>query len=666
MNNKKWKSRLAIWATACILLFSTTACDGSNTNNAVNSPKEEIASSSNTQTTLSFEPGTYKGTGQGKNGPIEVEVEFSKTEILSINVLSQTETEGIGDGPLSSVPKQVIENQTLAIDAVSGATSTANGLIEAIEDCVEQAKGDLTLLKQEKPKQENTAVEELTVDVVVVGAGAAGTAAALAAVDSGAKVVLLEKTASPMGAGTLAGGMFAADSQQQKDSQSTVDKEWLYDQYMSASNGYMNSLLVRKIIDESGPTVDFLESNGAKFNLVDSAVGGAYNHISMPRTLHGYAEGGKVTINTLLETFKAKSGTIRFNTPAQELLYDEAGKVAGVIAKNEDGSTLKVHAKSVVIATGGFGGNIDMLKENFGNKYTVGLVGSNTGDGIRMAWDAGADEYGTQTNHYFAQTLTQEASAAVAAVTAPEGYSLKELSIYPNLRVNLLGQRFSDETNISLFSVHGAEIHMQPKETEYVIIDSKMLDTIKEHGLAAIEEHYSKWKDNPQSYMEFNRPLNTVDKIAAENTPKDYAPYLDSLLGTGAVFKADSIEDLAQEIGVDPAQFAGSVEQYNSAIKEGKDTLFFSDANRMIGVQQAPYYAIKFVARNLGTLGGVRINENIEAVNEDGVAIPGLYVAGADAGGMYGLAYVDFEGGTLGFAYTSGRLAGLNAAVYSK
>ncbi len=638
---------------AFILIFAVTGCSGGGA--AVKDPSE-----------LSFKAGTYTGVGVGKNGNIEVEVEFTDSKIQGVKVLNHSETQGISEPAIEKLPEKIIEEQSLAVDAITGATFTSKGILQGVEDCAVQAGGNLAILKQKKEKAVNGEVEEVTVDVVVVGAGAAGAAAALAAADNGAEVLLLEKTASPMGSGTLAGGMFAADSRQQKASNSTVSKEWLYNQYLQTSSGYMNSILVRTIIEESGKTVDWLEDNGMKLNLVDAGTGLAFEHVGMPRTLHGYVEGGTVAITNLIKTFEAKSGQVRFNTPATELHYDQTGNVAGVLAKKEDGSTLKVNAKAVIIATGGFGGNEEMLKEYFGHKYTLGQVMSNTGDGIKMAWDAGADKYGIDTTHYFAQIFTAEEIPKLIEKVGDSWYSLTKFSLYPGLRINTLGQRFSDETKSTLFSVHGAEIHMQPKQTEFVIIDSAMLNTIKEKGWAAIEPHFETWRNNRQFYMEFNEPNDTDVLLKEENTPTDFTSRLEAALGTGVVFKADTLEELAKQMGVDEQTFMSSVKQYNGAIDKGEDTLFFADTSRLIPVKEGPYYAVKYVSRNLSTLGGVRINEKIQAVDEEGLPIPGLYVAGADAGGMYGKAYIDFEGGTLGFAYTSGRLAGINAAAYTK
>lgn len=680
MQKKQWGYKGAIVLLIMMVVVSLVGCEGASskdknaakaneqkteqTQTPEQTDKTAAASPSGEKTVLSFKPGKYTAKGTGKNGMIEVETEFTETAIKSVTVLNQSETEGIAEGPLKLIPEKIIGAQSLAIDAVAGASMTTNGILEAVEDCVKQAGGDLVALKQVKDNAQSKEVEEVTVDVVVVGAGAAGTAAALAAVDSGANVMLLEKTASPMGAGTMAGGMFAADSQQQKDKKATVSKKWLYEQYMATSDGYMNSLLVRKIIDESGKTVDWLNQNGAQMTLVDAGTGFAFEHIDMPATLHGYQEGGTVAITKLIKSFESKAGKVRFSTPMTELLTDSNGVVTGVMAKKEDGSMLKVNAKAVVIATGGFGGNKDMMEKYFGKKNTPGQIATTTGDGIQAAWKAGADEYGTTATQYFAQIFTPEEIAKMAPINK-DWYSVTKFSEYPNLRVNTLGERFSDETKVTLFAVHGAEIHMQPKETEFLILDSAMLDTIKQKGIAAIEPHFSKWKGNRQFYMEFNEPVDSDVIIAEENKPTDYTPLLDSMIGTGVVHKADSLEELAKQMDVDQPTFLASVQQYNKAIAEGNDPLFFSNTKRLVSVKKGPYYAVKFVGRNLGTLGGIRINQNIEAINSDGKAIPGLYAAGADAGGMYGKAYVDFEGGTLGFAYTSGRLAGINAAGFS-
>jgi fumarate reductase flavoprotein subunit len=426
----------------------------------------------------------------------------------------------------------------------------------------------------------------------------------------------------------------------------------------------MNSILVRTIIDESSETVDWLMKNGCELNLIDADVGSSYVHVGMPTTLHRYKEGGKVAITKLIETFKNNGGKVMFSTPATELIKDKNGKVTGVMVAKEDGSKLKINAKVVILATGGFGGNEKMLKEYFGENYTLGEVASNKGDGINMAWGAGADKYGASTAHYFWETFPGKELKTLTDALRDKFFSLTDFTFYPHLRVNTLGQRFSDETTVTDFAVHGAQIHMQPKQTEYLILDTSVLNKIAQKDYVSIEDHFGTWKNNPEFYMEFNEPTDTEALIKGENTPTDYTPLLKKAVGTGIVFSGNSLEELAKNMGINQSTFAESVNLYNKAIESDKDNMFFSDTKHLIPVTTGPYYAVKYVARNLSTLGGVKINEKIEAVDTNGAPIPGLYVAGADAGGMYGNTYVDFEGGTLGFAYTSGRLAGKNAAAY--
>ena len=138
-----------------------------------------------------YEAGIYTGTAMGNNGEIKVEVEFSETEILSVTVVEHHETEGLAAPAIERIPSGIVENQTLAVDTVSGATNVSNGILDAVADCVTQAGGDVESLKVKEESTTNAQVEEITTDVVVVGAGASGSAAAVAASEAGANVILL-------------------------------------------------------------------------------------------------------------------------------------------------------------------------------------------------------------------------------------------------------------------------------------------------------------------------------------------------------------------------------------------------------------------------------------------------------------------------------------------
>ena len=607
----------------------------------------------------SFKAGTYEGSGTGKNGSIKVSVEVSNDSIKKVDILEQNETPSIAKDALEKIPQNIVKEQSLAVDTISGATITSQAILDAVKDALSSSGVDMDKLTQ-KTASANNQVEEVEADIVVIGAGGAGTAAALRAAQEGKKVMLLEKTATPMGASTLAGGMFAADSRLQQEQGKTVDKSWLYEQYYKASNGYMNSQLVDHIIDEAGNTVNWLLDNHMELNLVDAGSGSAYNHVGMPATLHGYNEGGSIALKKLVKEFENAGGEVRWSTPAYEIQKDENG-VKAVLAKKEDGSTLKINTKAAIIATGGYGGNKEMLEKYIGDQYTMGEVAQNTGDGINMAYSLGAGRSGLGVTQYFWETFKSEEIGQMVQILGDDWFSMTAFTMFPFLRVNALGQRYSDETKVTSFAEHGGEIAQQPGQYEYAIIDSSILKKIAQSGVAVIEDQYASWVGNEQFYMEFNEPNSTDAMYAQQHTPIDFTTTLDKLLDTKVVYKGNTIDELAKAMDVDANTLQASVDQYNQAIASGHDDAYAANTNRLVEVKEGPYYAVKYVARNLGTLGGIRINENMQVLDKDFNVIKGLYAAGADAGGMYGKSYVDFEGGTLGFAYTSGRLAGEQA-----
>ena len=610
-------------------------------------------------------PGKYTGSGQGKESEINLEVEVGSDKIVNVKPLDKYAPDSLADNAFKKMAQKIVDHQSVDVDVVSGASETSRGIIEGVKEALGKAQVDFAALKENSSHSTTSGKKTVDVDVAVVGAGGAGVAAALAARQHGASVALIEKTISPLGASTFAGGMFAGDSQQQKEKNAVVSKKWLYDEYMDASQGYMNSILVRRIIDESGKTVDWLNENGAIMKLVDAGTGGSYDHIGMPATLHGYQEGGTKAVTKLIEKFKSLGGKMYFGFAGQRLLQDDNGNVTGVVAHGDD-QVLHVNAKKVIIATGGFGGNPKMRKEYLGDVSTQGQVLQNTGDGLNMAWDAGTAHHINGSTHYFWQTFSDEDIGEMAKIVGPNWMPINALADFPNLRVNNRGQRYASETHALDFAVHGAELSEQPQQTEFVVLDQAMLDKIKEGGTVAIEDHYGKWKDHREFYMEFNFPTDTDEAIKREHEKVDFTALLDKLSSTNVVFIGKTIKELAQRMGVNEENLQNAVDQYNNAKKKGEDGLFFSDTKRMIPVEQGPFYAIKFIARNLGTLGGATIDEKMHALAPDGEPVPNLYVAGADASGMYGKAYVDFEGGTLGFAYISGRLAGIDAAETAK
>ncbi|MFD0621311.1 FAD-dependent oxidoreductase [Paenibacillus sp. GCM10027629] len=645
------KCRITLSLVLCITLILSVAGCGGNKDSSKSPPSDKS----------SYKAGTYTGVSKGNNGPIKVEVVFSDDRITSVAIKEHNETPGIYEKAAERIPADILEHQSLAVDAVSGATVVSTAIIEAVADAVQQAGGDAQALKSVAVKKQVGKAEEMTVDVVVVGAGAAGTAAALASLEKGANTLLIEKTAVASGAGTLAGGMFALDSKQQKEQNKVVDKEWLFKKYMETSNYHANARLVRTIMDNAGKTVDWMIENGAKLVLTDPGQSGQKALVGTPATIHGYVEGGSVALEKLRKQIESKGGKIMFETPAEQLIKDDRGNVTGVIAKKADGGELKIHAKSVVLATGGYGGNAEMMKEHFGEKAKTGLIASATGDGLKMAWGAGAAEFGTDVAQWYHYMPNPDLTGKMK-----DPYDLWDLTALPLLWVNNNGQRYINEDIVFDFAYGSSAIYEQPGASHWALFDQQLIETVKTKGLIAYADLYSSFKGKKQGFMEFNEPFDTDTNYKSTVTPFDYTPTIEEAIQSGVIVKGDTIAELASKIGVDEKTLTANVDRYNGFSRKGVDEDFFKNKEYLHPVEKGPFYALSTSARGLGTLGGVKINENIQAVNDQDKPIPGLWVAGNDAGGMYGNTYITIEGGTLGFAYTSGKLAGGNAAAYAK
>lgn len=607
-----------------------------------------------------YTAGKYNGVGSGHNGDITVEVEVSGSEILSVDVTDHSETEGISDPAMDKIPSAITLDQTLNVDVVSGATNSSNGILAAVADAIEKAGGDVEALKnKEKPLTESK-VEEMTTDVIVVGGGASGSAAALAASESGAKVILLEKAASVSGAGTMAGVLFADHSSLQVEAGKEVDSEWLYDQFTLGSNHFSNSRLVSAIIEKSASTVDWLIENGVNLVLLDAGQGAQYAHVGMPTTAHGYVDGGSVAVKTIHDKVISHGSEVLYETAGESLIFDENNEVSGVTAKKSDGTILNIYAESVILATGGFGGNKEMMTEVFGEKAGTGLVSTVTGDGIEMAWSAGADETGLDVAQWFGMKYDPENSKKMESTA-----DLTNLVRNPLLFVNNKGQRFGNEEEAYESAALGTMMYNQPDAEMYIILDNGLIEDVAEKGLA--EVFVDRWAHLYGQGLKFSEAGHVTDIDAnteAWRAPKDYSATMEDAVDAGVAVKADTIEELAELLNA--PYLVEEVANYNELAANGEDTQFFKDSKFMYSVDQGPYYAVIVDLRCLGTLGGVAINEDIQAIDSEGNPIENLWVAGADAGGIYGNNYVTFEGGTLGFAYNSGRIAGENAAINAK
>ena len=600
----------------------------------------------------SYKAGTYTATAQGKNGDIVVRVTFGEGSIENVVIEKHQETDGLSDAALGRIPSSIVRRQSLSVDAIAGATMTSEAIVAAVKDCVKQAGGDYAALSGEEKREQ--ASKTMEADVVVVGGGASGTAAGLSAVEGGARVVVLEMTPAPAGQGTLAGGLFAIDSAQQKAKGKTVSGKWVYDQFASTANYTMNGGLLGKIIARSGATVDWLIANGCRLTLAHPSSGGYYEHrLTHPAgTLHGYTDGGVAGIKALHASIAAKGGTVVYDAKVTELLL-EGGKAVGVTARMSDGSSLTVRAASVVLATGGFGGDAELVKRVFGEGFGASMIGTNIGTGIALAAEAGADaDYGKAiTMHY-----------GLSRGDTARGSALNTALMNPFLHVDVDGNRFMNEESFVFEAIKSSNaVKSLPRRTAYEIFDGTMLETVRTSGYGAITDVFAgELATDPTVFIEVGRPVDTGKGYKLSHTPTDLSADIAKYIAKGSIVSADSPEELGRKLGM--TKLAATIARYNQLCAAGIDSDQYKSA-KYLDRLEGTLYAVKITPSVfLGTLGGISINADCEVLRADGKAIPGLYAAGSDTSGVYGNSYVYFEGGTLGYAYGSGRLAGESAS----
>lgn len=316
---------------------------------------------------------------------------FTKDRIDKIIVVEQEETPGLGVPALTKVANAIVASQSLNVDKVSGATYSSNAMINAVAAAVDKAGGNSAALRAVQKETVKGKEEVITTDVVVVGDGASGTSAALAAAEKGAKVVVLEKAATPGGAGRFyAEGLLAFESEQQKKAGMKATVEDAFKYLMEYTHYLSNGDLTREILKQSASTIDWMARYGAETKLIPNT---QKSHDNIAMTYHKYVDKNKAFDN-MYKKLKEMGGTLYTNTAGKELIKDSAGNIVGVIAEEADGGKLTVNAKKVILATDGYAGSAEMLKKYMNvTNYTTLAYANNTGDGLTMAQKVGADEF---------------------------------------------------------------------------------------------------------------------------------------------------------------------------------------------------------------------------------------------------------------------------------
>lgn len=479
-------------------------------------------------------------------------------------------------------------------------------------------------------------MKEITVDLAVVAAGPSGLAAAVSGAENGLSVAVFEKTSVTGGSANMGMGPFAVGSKVQKRNLIGITREEAFDKFMEYTHWRVDANLVRKYIDKSADTIEWLENMGVEF--YDSArffsgSEATWHRVKPDSGIPG-PRGASKMFSLMTERAKELGVEFYLETPVREIITED-GKIKGIIAVTADGEEIKANAKAVVVATGGFGANPEMVKEKLGRELGRDLflfpIPALQGDGCRMAWAAGA----AQSDIGWEMTYCMPASNDAA----PE---LSRVFCQPNLLVNIEGERFLNEAIMDNTTFTGNAINLQTGHVAFSIVDSSVIKRYERDGMDCVSLVYPFFdlSDFREKFM-----------AAKEN-------------GNPDLYYGETLEELAEVTGINYETLQETIDEYNDMCESG-DTRFNKPKEYMRPLKKGPYYAGRMFPSGYGTLGGIKINHRMEVVGVDGKPIPGFYAAGTDACNIFGDSYVFImPGNTMGFCINGGRMAGENAADY--
>ena len=585
-------------------------------------------------------PGAYEATAQGRNADVTVRVTVSTDKIEKIEIVKHSETPGIGDLAVNELPAAMLSAQTAAVDAVGGATMSSAAIKKAVAEALRKAGASDKFLTAPKVGADKAAAADFktSADVIVVGAGGAGMVAAATAVDNGATVIVLEKMAM-LGGNTARseGNMSAMDPEPEKllpmtqavrdiiakytnpkvacspeaaELQKTVlkqlaehdaaGKKYIFDspelfalQTIVGGNCKNDAKLVLTMTRNATAAMKWLDaqSDMTWFHVprswVDVGIGGLYPRGQWPRQADG-----KTPISTydayirpLAAKVEAAGNPIYKNMKVVSVERDASGRVTGVKAVDRKGVERVFSGRSVVLAAGGYGANLQMVKKY--NDISVTVTSNSpgtTGEVLEEAVAAGAALTGMEwiQIHPHGNPKNGELESAIAARPSDTPY------------VNRDGLRFVDETGRRDEISYG--ILKQPGQVAFSIYDQRTIEERK------VEEKK-----------------------------------IESAIAHGYAFKADTLEDLARQAGIDWKNFEKTMKAYNEA-SVSQNTKSLPVPKILIGnpVVKAPFYAVPITTTIHHTMGGLRINEKTQVLDKNGNVIPGLYAAGEITGGIHG------------------------------
>ena len=598
---------------------------------------------------------TATGSAPGIEGEaVVVEVTATPDKLVSVTVVENHETDGIGSVACEQLPAAMVAAQSLEVDDISGATVTSTAIKSAVETALVAAGIDPAGFTAAEPAAAAEAAEdqELTADVVVVGAGGAGMTAAIEAVDAGLDVIIIESQGMVGGNSVRStGGLNAAKTplqdQNEFDEAAGVEKQLAvaaenyaddetitelaakvqeqWEAYQEKPEGYFDSPelfeldtmiggkgindfeLVKTLVENSADAITWLDSIGAPMPSVSSFGGASVKRIHRPVDEEGKTVSvGSFVVPVLSQNLEDRGVEVMLNTTAVAILTNEDGSAAGVEAEGASGEKVTIHANAVVLATGGFGANLEKVVEE--KPELEGFMTTNApgilGQGIEMAQAIGADVVDMDQIQIH-PTVQSDTASLITEGLRGDGAIL----------VNEEGLRFTDEVG-TRDAVSAAEI-AQTNSHSYLIVDQAMADA---------------------------------------------SSVIQGYINKGFTTEGETYEALAEALGIDPEAFAKTMTDWNSYV-EAKEDPDFGRTSFANPLDTAPYYAIDVTAGIHHTMGGLKIDPDAEVLDTQGSVIPGLFAAGEVTGGVHGGNRLG--GNAVADFVVFGRIAGQNAAAYA-
>ncbi len=582
-----------------MLLLGITGCGQAQAPDSTNKQPQEVKLD-----------GTYEGAGIGRGGNIVVELTISDNKISGIDVKEHHESEGLSEA-MNIMTEAMIATNSIDVDAVSGATLTSAGFRTAVKDAFAKTGADLSALVSAGAVETEKRESEYTADVIVIGAGGAGLTAAITAADNGASVIVLEKMPIQGGNTLISGGEYAAPGNWIQTEEGIEDNaEQFYNDILKGGDNENDPSLVRVLAENALAEANWLKDYiGMEFEDHMLFFGGhSVERSLVPKNATGYEMISKLTAK-----LDEKNVPLHKNTAATELIQNQEGKVTGVKAQYGNQTVTYNANKAVILATGGFGANLDMrvkynetMNENILSTNTVG----SKGDGIELAERIGAQ----LTDMGYIQTYptcdAQSGALLYVGDVRMEGRSIL---------VNKEGRRFVEE--LERRDVISNAVIEQTGGVSYMFWDESAMS---DSGLAITHE------------AEYN-----------------------GLILRKQLIKADTIEEAAAFFDIDAAELKKTVENYNQYAKDGKD-LEFNKRGELVPFGEGPYYIMVSKPAVHHTMGGVKINTEAQVVDIDGNVIDGLFAAGEVTGDIHGTNRLGSD--AIADITVFGRIAGQNAS----